>query len=111
MGVRRAVLLFALAVLGPGAFFASVAAEPRVPKAHDAGVVEGSITAVDYQRSVITVATSKRGKIDVRVVPGTNIQGRAPGYHGIADLVRGARVEIFASQVGDRYIAQIIRIL
>ena len=61
--------------------------------------------------ATLFASAPKRGKIDVRVVPGTNIQGRAPGYHGIADLVRGARVEIFASRVGDRYIAQIIRLL
>lgn len=76
----------------------------------DGGVVEGKIAAVDFQRSIITVDQPGRGKVDVTVLPSTSIQGKDAGYHSIADLKTGAQVEIYTSQTGDKYIAQIIKL-
>ena len=78
--------------------------------ARAAGVVSGQIAAVDYQRGVLSVLTQQHGRIDVRVLPSTNIHGRNDAFLTIGDLNRGSRVEIFLSTVGGHYVAQIIRL-
>ncbi len=79
--------------------------------ARDGGMIDGQIASVDYQRGFITVQSPARGKIDVQVLPSTNIQGRGNSYHGISDLNRGDHVHVFTSQSGNHYTAQIIQIL
>jgi hypothetical protein len=77
----------------------------------DGGVVEGRITAVDYQKSTIGVDGGSRGRLTVSVMPSTSIQGKDAAYHTITDLKPGVRVQIFTSLVGELVVAQIIRIL
>ena len=75
-----------------------------------AGVVTGQIAAVDYQRGVVSVLTQQHGRIDIQVLPSTNIHGRNDAFLTIGDLNRGSRVEIFLSTIGSRFVAQIIRL-
>ena len=78
--------------------------------ARAAGVVTGQIASVDFQRGLLSVLTQQHGRIDVRVLPSTNIHGRNDAFLTIGDLNRGSRVEIFLSTVGGHYVAQIIRL-
>lgn len=78
--------------------------------ARAAGVVTGQIASVDFQRGVLSVLTQQHGRIDVRVLPSTNIHGRNDAFLTIGDLNRGSRVEIFLSTIGGHYVAQIIRL-
>jgi hypothetical protein len=78
---------------------------------HNGGMIDGRLTAVDYQRSVIGVDAGARGRLDVTVMPSTSIQGKDSAYRSVSDLKPGQRVEIFSSIAGGKYVAQIIRIL
>ena len=81
--------------------------------AKNAGTIQGRITSIDYHTGVMAVDVTGGGAkktYDVLVVPGTNIQG-AKDFHTIADLKKGARVEVLMSQHGTTYTAQIIRLL
>jgi cytolysin (calcineurin-like family phosphatase) len=81
--------------------------------AKSAGTIQGRITTIDYHTGLMTVDVtqgSAKKTYDVLVVPGTNIQG-AKDFHTIADLKKGARVEVLMSRHGTTYTAQIIRIL
>jgi len=107
--------LLAFVALGPVTAFAA----PATPAAsdasqnaqhHDAGQFSGTITSVDYQNASITVNAGGRGKIDFGVLPSTQIQGKDTGYHAISDLKAGTRVDVYASESGGRYTAQIIKI-
>jgi hypothetical protein len=68
------------------------------------------VTAVDYQRGSVNVATS-HGEVVVYVMPSTSVQSSDPGYHAFSDVAKGAKVEIFTSKIDGRLIAQIIRIV
>jgi hypothetical protein len=81
--------------------------------AKSAGTIQGRVTSIDYHPGLMTVDVAQGGMkktYDVLVVPGTNIQG-AKDFHTIADLKKGARVEVLMSRHGTTYTAQIIRIL
>jgi len=78
---------------------------------HDGGVVAGTITSVNYQRSTIGIDARGRGHLEVDVMPSTSIQGNDSAYHAITDLRAGERVQIFSSIAGGKYVAQIIRIV
>jgi hypothetical protein len=113
--LRRSVFIVFL-VLVPIAVGAAPSPSPSAasdarPGARDGGVVEGRITAVDYQKSTIAVDGGSRGRMTVNVMPSTSIQGKDAAYHTITDLKSGVRVQIFTSLNGDVVIAQIIRIL
>ena len=82
----------------------------RDEPAHNAGVVEGHVVSVDYQRGVIGLQTPRRGRVDVVVLPSTNIQGRGESFHTIADISRGARLRIFLSEQAGHFIAQLIHL-
>lgn len=84
-------------------------AVPQAAPKPSAGIVSGQVTSVDYQRGLLAVLSGGR-KIDVTVLPSTNIQGKGGGYHSIAEIVRGAQVEIFTSIAEGKYTAQIIRL-
>lgn len=107
LGSLVGVLLLAGAVSAQG--FTSGPDAKYVPSTN-AGETDGEILAVDYQRSVITVATKTRGKIDVVVLPSTNIVDKSNGFASIADLKRGGRVKLYLSKRGDTFNAQIIKI-
>ena len=108
--LRRLVLALGLALL-PLAAVADPAAAPAAPaQAHNGGMIDGRVTAIDYQRSTLGIDAGSRGHFDVAVMPSTSIQGRDAGYHTFTDLKTGERVQIMSSIAGGKYVAQIIRI-
>jgi len=102
---------FGSAVLAAPSPSPSASVDVAVP-AKDAGSIEGRIENIDYHTGLMTVDVLRgaRRTYDVLVVPGTNIQG-AKDFHTIADLKKGARVQVLMSQHGSTYTAQIIRLL
>jgi hypothetical protein len=78
-------------------------------KPRNAGVVEGVVAAVDYRGGTISVQLPSR-RIDVVVLPSTNIQGSTNSFHTIADIVKGQRIQVFMSQRGNSFIAEIIHL-
>jgi len=79
--------------------------------AHDAGVIEGRVTNVDYSRGVISVDSPDRGKLNLSVMPTTSVQAADPGYHAITDVSKGSKVRIFASRIAGKLVAQIIHLV
>lgn len=77
-------------------------------RAHNTGMIEGRVVAVDYQRATISVA-GPRGRVEIAVLPSTSIQGKGDAYHALPDIIRGARVQVFTSQRGGLTTAQLIR--
>lgn len=77
-------------------------------RAHDAGIIRGEIESVDYGSGTITVRTG-HGREVVSVLPSTSIYAHDE-YATLADLHRGASVEISAYELDGRLIAQIIRL-
>ena len=117
--LRRTTILaitLALAAFGPVAVFAAppspspAASSSAAAAHHDAGRVSGTITGVDYQNAIISLSAAGRGKIDIAVLPSTQIQGKDSGYHAISDLKPGTRVDVDMSESGGHYTAQIIKI-
>lgn len=84
---------------------AAAAAQP-----HDGGVIEGIVTGVDYGRGTVTVGGG-RDATTITVTPGTSVQSDDPGYHAFSDVAKGSRVQIFASRMAGKVVAQIIRLL
>ncbi|MGZ3496260.1 MAG: hypothetical protein ACXWNK_02550 [Vulcanimicrobiaceae bacterium] len=77
--------------------------------AQDAGVITGVVQGVDYGSGSLLLDTP-RGRIVVQVTPSTSIFRGRSGYAALTDLGRGARVQVFVSNIAGRLIAQIIRI-
>ncbi|HEY9084408.1 MAG TPA: hypothetical protein VIN40_00495 [Candidatus Tyrphobacter sp.] len=105
---------FAAAMLGAGlCLLPSIApaeqpAGPATsPRYH--GRIIGRIDRVDYTNAIIYVRTSG-GIRAVTVMPGTDIDVPGGGYGSIDDLHVGSQVDIDASEVAGRVIAQIIHI-
>jgi len=44
------------------------------------------------------------------VLPSTTIQSSTNTFHTIADIVKGQRVQVFMSQRGNSYVAEIIHL-
>ncbi len=112
-GLALAAVAFAAATLLPIAASSQAGKGPdappqSAPKA-TAGVISGQVTSVDYQRGLLGVMSSGR-KVDVTVLPSTSIQGKGSGYHSIAEIARGAQVQIFTSVSEGKVTAQIIRL-
>ncbi|MBV9149118.1 MAG: hypothetical protein JO024_04595 [Candidatus Eremiobacteraeota bacterium] len=78
-------------------------------EARAAGIISGSVVGVDYAHGFMRLAGA-RGVVDVVVLPGTAIIRRSNEYGTIADLIRGAHVSVYVSQVGGRLVAELIRI-
>jgi hypothetical protein len=114
-----ALLAILAALLSPGSALVAMPSptpaadlEDAVP-ARNAGTIVGRVDSIDYKTGVMTVDVgqgSARKTYDVMVVPGTNIQGNKD-FHTIADLKKGARVQVLMSQHGATYTAQIIHLL
>ena len=85
--------------------------ELREDHPRNAGVIEGRVTSVDYQRGVIGLDTPRHGHVEVVVLPSTNIQGRGESFHTIADISRGSRLRVFLSERAGQFIAQLIHLL
>jgi hypothetical protein len=79
-------------------------------RARNAGVLDGQVVSVDYQRGMIGLQTVDRGLIDVMILPSTNIQGHGDSFHTIADIARGSRLRVFLSQRAGQLFAQIIHL-
>ena len=78
--------------------------------ARDRGVLQGEILGVDFARGIMHLQVPRRGRVDVEILPSTNIVRRGNQYGTIADLAQGAHISVNVSEVGGRLIAQIIRI-
>jgi hypothetical protein len=117
--------VFALAAAScaasPGAFAAG-AAQPHgvllladddasksaaVAPGKSGGTIDGLVTAIDYRSSVMSVDAGSR-KVDVMILPSTNIQGPKNGFRTIADITKGSRVRVLLSQRAGQFTAQII---
>jgi hypothetical protein len=83
-------------------------AEQPLVRAKNAGTIEGEVVAVDYRAGTIVVQSGGR-RVDVVVLPSTNIQGH-DNFHTIADIAKGSRVSVILSERAGTFIAQIIRL-
>ncbi len=82
------------------------------PAAHgDAGVLEGRVADVDYQRGIVTVDSRTQGRVSVATMPSTSVQSTDPGYHTLTDVSKGSKVQIFISKAAGHIVAQIIRLI
>jgi hypothetical protein len=81
---------------------------PQV-KARYAGIIDGVVSAVDYRSGTMSVQMPNR-RIDIVVLPSTTIQSTTNAFHTIADIVKGQRVQVFMSQRGNSYVAEIIHL-
>lgn len=79
-------------------------------RSHNAGTIEGVVTAVDYRRGIITLQLPGRGKLDILVLPSTTFEGRGSDFHAFSDVERGAKIEVLASRRADFFIAQVVRL-
>jgi hypothetical protein len=78
-----------------------------IAPAKSAGTIDGIVTVVDYRSNTMTVTAGSR-KVDVTVLPSTNIQGPHNGFRTIADIQKGSHVRVLLSQRAGTYTAQII---
>ena len=82
--------------------------------ARNAGQIDGRVSEIDYHSGRMTVVVpspSGRKDYDVLVQPGTSISGPSKSFYEIADIKKGAHIEVLMSQKGGTYIAQIIHLL
>jgi hypothetical protein len=117
---RFALLRLALVALAVAAFSFSVpavaatpspsAGETPPPRSSNGGVINGLVESVDYQRGILAV-NARGKKMEVTVLPSTSIQGPGGGYHSIAEITRGAQVQIFTSVAEGKWTAQIIKLM
>ena len=99
----------------PGRLQAKVIANDDAPKkenatpepAKSAGTIDGLVTAIDYRAGVMAVSAGAR-KVDVTILPSTNIQGANNSFRTIADIQKGSRVRVLLSQRAGTFTAQII---
>ncbi|MDQ2908240.1 MAG: hypothetical protein M3R44_02695 [Candidatus Eremiobacteraeota bacterium] len=77
------------------------------PQTKNAGTVDGHVAAISYSGSTMTVVAGPR-RVEVHILPSTNIQGPGNGFHSIADIKKGAHVRVLLSQTGTTYNAQLI---
>ena len=71
------------------------------------GTIDGVVTAIDYRSNTMSVDAGAR-KVDVMILPSTNIQGPKNGFRTIADIQKGTRVRVLLSQRAGLFTAQII---
>ena len=105
--VALSILMIAAASPSPKPLPSAKASPPR---AHDGGVVHGSIVSIDYFDRRMELRARRNRLVDVHILPSTSIQAKASGYHSIADLKKGETVDVLTSIVGGRTNAEIIKI-
>jgi Ethanolamine utilization protein EutJ (predicted chaperonin) len=71
--------------------------------------LSGRVVGVDYTNAIVVVRTSAGDKT-VDVTPSTDIDEPSGAYATIADIHRGSLVDVGASVIGGRIVAQYIRI-
>lgn len=74
-------------------------------------VLTGKILSIDYLHEKMLLREPRNRTVNVYILPSTNIEGKHDGYHTIADLKKGANVEIYTSVRGTRTDAEIIKLL
>jgi hypothetical protein len=95
---------------GPGPSVSAAAGVALEAPGRSAGTIEGKVSEIDYRGSRMTVTAGKRC-YDILVQPSTSIVGKGKDFYEIADIKRGARVEVLLSEKAGAYIAQIIHLL
>lgn len=111
MAVIRSLFVFPLFALLVGATHPSASGAPVRPStAHNGGILHGKIVRIDYIEGRMVLLSRRNHKVNVQILPSTNIQGRASGYHTIADLKKGATIDVLTSIEGRRTNAEIITI-
>ncbi len=78
---------------------------PAVGKS--AGTIDGQVATIDYRSSTMTVSVGSR-KVDVTILPSTNVQGPNNAFRTIADIQKGSRVRVLLSERAGTFTAQII---
>jgi len=81
---------------------------PAAP-AKNAGSIDGQVVSVDYKLGHIAVKAAAM-QYDVIVLPSTEFRGHNNNFHTIADIQKGAHVQVMMSQRAGTYTAQIIRL-
>jgi hypothetical protein len=81
---------------------------PTAP-AKNAGSIDGNVVSVDYKIGHITVKAAGT-QYDLIVSPSTEFRGHNNNFHTIADIQKGAHVQVMMSQRAGTYTAQIIRL-
>jgi hypothetical protein len=94
----------------PGPSMTALAATAGEAPGRSAGSIDGKVSEIDYRGSRMTVVAGKRC-YDILVQPSTSIVGKGKDFYEIADIKRGARVEVLLSEKAGAYIAQIIHLL
>ncbi len=100
----------AAADCGPGPSVSAASVPPAEAPGRDAGSVNGKVSEIDYRGSHMTVLSGKRCYA-ILIQPSTSIVGKGKDFYEIADIKRGARVEVLLSEKAGAYIAQIIHLL
>ena len=77
--------------------------------AKNAGSIDGQVVSVDYKSGRISVKAAGM-QYDVVVSPSTEFRGHNNNFHTIADIQKGAHVQVMMSQRAGTYTAQIIRL-
>lgn len=95
---------------GPGPSVSAASVPAGEAPGHDAGGVDGKVSEIDYRGSHMTVLAGKRCYA-ILIQPSTSIIGKGKDFYEIADIKRGARVEVLLSEKAGAYIAQIIHLL
>ncbi len=90
---------------------ASVSVPAAEAPGRNAGSVDGRVSEIDYRGSRMTVIAAGKRCYDILVQPSTSIVGKGKDFYEIADIKRGARVEVLLSEKAGAYIAQIIHLL
>jgi hypothetical protein len=78
-------------------------------RAQDRGIISGEIVGVNYTNGTMLLQSGSR-RVEITVLPSTNIFAGRSGFATLADLARGRRVDVWTSQSGGRLFAQMIRI-
>jgi hypothetical protein len=94
----------------PGPSLSALAVPAAEAPGRDAGSVLGKVSEIDYRGSRMTVLAGKRC-YTILIQPSTSILGKGKDFYEIADIKRGARVEVLLSEKAGAYIAQIIHLL
>jgi hypothetical protein len=95
---------------GPGPSMSALSVPAAEAPGRDAGSVDGKVSEIDYRGSHMTVLAGKRC-YEILIQPSTSIVGKGKDFYEIADIKRGARVQVLLSEKAGAYIAQIIHLL
>jgi len=122
---RLLALLVALSTVSVAGTALAYPSEPKAtpspssaPLAAHPFTIDGEVTGVDFKTGIMMVKSGAK-HYDIIVQPNTQIQVCKsasgppcnPGFMSISDIVKDAKVHVTASQRGDEYRAQDIRVI